>query len=253
GKDITRFHSIIWPAMLMAAGLELPKMVWAHGFVLLAGDRFSKSAGVRLELDDAIDRYGVDAFRYFLLREVPFDADGNFSWERFEERYNADLANAWGNLASRVISMIDRYREGVIPAGRDEPTDAADAADFAAYHASLDGSTGYLHHEALKALWRTIARANEFVDRQAPWKLAKDENQAAELDRTLGSLAHQLMRQTVYAAPFMPNTAQELWTRLGAPGSVHDQRFESLYPMDPSGWKVAKGPPLFPKEAITKA
>ena len=251
GKDITRFHSIIWPAMLMSAGLELPKMVWAHGFVLLAGDRFSKSAGVRLELDDAIDRYGVDAFRYFLLREVQFDADGNFSWERFEERYNADLANAWGNLASRIIAMIDRYREGVIPSGYDEATDKADAADLAVYHASLDGTSGYLQHEALKALWRTIARANEFVDRQAPWKLAKDEGQAAELDRTLGSLARQLMRQTVHAAPFMPIAAQELWSRLGAPGNVHDQRFDSLDSIDPAGWKVTKGAPLFPKEATT--
>ena len=103
GKDITRFHAIIWPAMLMAAGLEVPRRIWAHGFVLLAGDRFSKSAGVRLDLGEAIDRFGPDAFRYFLLREVPFDADGNFSFERFEERYNADLANAWGNLASRTI------------------------------------------------------------------------------------------------------------------------------------------------------
>ena len=248
GKDITRFHSVIWPAMLMSAGLELPRMVWAHGFVLLAGDRFSKSAGVRLELTDAIDRYGPDAFRYFLLREVPFDADGNFSWERFEERYNADLANAWGNLASRIIAMIDRYRAGVIPAGRDEPTDTADAADLASYHASLDGSSGYLQHEALKALWRTVSRANEFVDRQAPWKLAKDETQGPELDRSLGSLARQLMRQAVYASAFMPQTAEELWARLGAPGSVHEQRFDALDRLDPTGWKVTKGPPLFPKE-----
>jgi methionyl-tRNA synthetase len=113
GKDITRFHAIIWPAMLMSAGLEVPRKVWAHGFVLLAGDRFSKSAGVRLDINEAVDRFGPDAFRYFLLREVPFDADGNFAWERFEERYNADLANAWGNLASRTISMIERYRNGI--------------------------------------------------------------------------------------------------------------------------------------------
>ncbi|HEX2723716.1 MAG TPA: methionine--tRNA ligase [Gemmatimonadaceae bacterium] len=249
GKDITRFHAIIWPAMLMAARLELPRMVWAHGFVLLAGDRFSKSAGVRLELDEAIDRFGADAFRYFLLREVPFDADGNFSWERFEERYNSDLANAWGNLASRTIAMIDRFRDGVIPAGIDEATDNADARDYTSYHASLDGSSGYLHHEALKALWRTIARGNEFVDRQAPWKLAKDQSQSGELDRTLGSLARQLARQAIYVAPFMPATAEELWKRLGAPGSVHDQRFDALDRLAPEGWRVTKGAPLFPKES----
>lgn len=248
GKDITRFHSIIWPAMLMAAGLELPRRVWAHGFVLLAGDRFSKSAGVRLELDDAIDRFGADAFRYFLMREVSFDADGNFSWERFEERYNSDLANAWGNLASRTIAMIERYRSGVVPAGVDEATDSADSVDIATYHASLDGTNGYLHHEALKALWRTVARGNEFVDRQAPWKLARDDAQAAELDRTLGSLARQLARQAVLAAPFVPGKAEELWRQLGGPGSVHEQRFSGLTSLDPAGWNVTKGAGLFPKE-----
>jgi len=248
GKDITRFHSVIWPAMLMSAGLDVPRHVWAHGFVLLAGDRFSKSAGVQLNIDEAIDCYGADAFRYFLLREVPFDADGNFSWERFEERYNADLANAWGNLASRTISMIERYRKGVVPAGARGPIDEADARDIAAYHASMDGPNGYMLHDALKAVWRTIARANEYVDRQAPWKLAADDSASAELDSTLASLARQLARQCACLAPFMPERAQELWRRLGAPGKVHDQLFSSLAAVDPTSWKVEKGTPLFPKE-----
>ena len=248
GKDITRFHSIIWPAMLMAAGLELPRHVWAHGFVLLGGDRFSKSAGVRLDLDEAIDRYGPDAFRYFLLREVPFDADGNFAWERFEERYNADLANAWGNLASRTIAMIERYREGVVPAGSDDSLHSAATVEFTAYGQALDGTNGYLLHEALKALWRTISRANEFVDRQAPWKLAKNPEQAAELDRTLGALARELARQCIHAAPFMPERADELWRQLGGPGSVFDQRLGNDAAIEVAGWRVTKGAPLFPKE-----
>jgi methionyl-tRNA synthetase len=248
GKDITRFHSIIWPAMLMAADLEVPRHVWAHGFVLLAGERFSKSAGVRLDLDETIDRFGPDAFRYFLMREVPFDADGNFSWERFEERYNAELANAFGNLASRTISMVDRYRGGVVPAGHDAAIDAADAVDLAAYHANMRGDGGYLLHDALKALWKTVARANEFVDRQAPWKLAADETRSADLDITLGSLVRQLVRQTAYIAPFMPGRAQDLWERLGAPGRVVDHTFDGASRLDPTGWKVTKGDPLFPKE-----
>ena len=248
GKDITRFHAIIWPAMLMAAGLDLPRRVWAHGFVLLAGDRFSKSSGVRLDMGEAIDRFGADAFRYFLMREVPFDADGNFSWERFEERYNAELANAWGNLASRTISMIDRYRGGVIPAGTDDATETADAADMQSYHSAMNGENGYLLHEALKAVWRTVARANEFVDRQAPWKLAADEGSAAELDRTLGSLARQLVRQCIAVAPFMPERASELWQRLGGPGSIHDGRFATMGSLSPAGWRVTKGDPLFPRE-----
>src|SRR5204862_5495994 len=114
-----------------------------------------------------------DAFRYFLLREVPFDADGNFSWERFEERYNADLANALGNLASRTTSMVERYCDGVVPGGVHNEVDDADLKDLAAYHDSF-GPRGFLLHEALKAVWQTIARANEYVDRQAPWKLGKD-------------------------------------------------------------------------------
>jgi methionyl-tRNA synthetase len=253
GKDITRFHSIIWPAMLMSAGLELPKKVWAHGFVLLAGDRFSKSAGVRLDMGETIDRYGADAFRYFLLREVPFDSDGNFAWERFEERYNSDLANAWGNLASRTIAMIERYREGIIPSGSDADLDRGAEVDLAAYHAAIDGSNGYLLQDALKAIWQMVFRANEFVDRQAPWKLAKDPASAAELDRTLGSLARELVRQCVYLAPFMPNKCEDLWTALGAPGSVHDVRFASLASLDPSGWQVKKIDPLFPKELKPKS
>jgi len=116
GKDITRLHAIVWPAMLQAAEMPLPRRVWAHGFVNFAGERFSKSAGAKLDVGEAAARYGPDAFRYFLMREVPFDADGNFSWERFDERYNADLANALGNLASRSIAMVERYRGAVVPA-----------------------------------------------------------------------------------------------------------------------------------------
>jgi methionyl-tRNA synthetase len=251
GKDITRFHSIIWPAMLMSAGVEIPRHVWAHGFVLLAGDRFSKSSGVRLDLNEAIDRFGADAFRYFLLREVPFDGDGNFSWPRFEDRYNSDLANAFGNLASRVISMIERYRKGVVPEGARNQIDADDAADYAAYRSSMDGSRGYLLSDALRAVWQTVMRANEYVDRQAPWKLAKDPAASAELDLTLSSLARQLVRQAVYVAPFMPGKSEELWRQLGGPGSVHDQRFDQLEALDPAGWRVSKGEPLFPKENST--
>jgi methionyl-tRNA synthetase len=248
GKDITRFHAIIWPAMLMAADLEVPRKVWAHGFVLLAGDRFSKSAGVKLDLDEAISRFGTDAFRYFLLREVPFDGDGNFAWERFEDRYNSDLANAWGNLASRTISMIERYRGGVVPAGRDSGLDAASESDIASYHKALDGSQGYMLHEALRAMWQMVFRANEFVDRQAPWKLAKDAANDAELDRTLGALARELMLQCAYLAPFMPAKCEELWQMLGAPGSVTELTLETLKELDPAGWRVTKGSPLFPKE-----
>ena len=246
GKDITRFHALIWPAMLMAAGLAVPKRIWVHGFVLVGGTRVSKSAGGNLDLRDAIGRYGADAFRYFLLREVPFDGDGNFSWERFEERYNADLANSFGNLASRTISMVERYCGGTVPKGAPNEIDEADAADLEAYHSSF-GPKGLLLHDALKAVWQTVARGNEYVDRQAPWKLAKDPAAREQLESTLASLTRQLARQAVYLWPFMPNKAQELWESLGGAGSVGEMRFDRLRELDPTGWRVHKGASLFPK------
>ena len=249
GKDITRLHAVVWPAMLQAAELPLPRRVWAHGFVNFAGERFSKSAGVKLEVGEAVERFGADAFRYFLIREVPFDADGNFSWERFEERYEADLANALGNLASRAISMVERYRGGTVPEGRANALDEADAGDYRAYHDAMDGSRGYLLHEALRAVWRAVARGNEYVDRQAPWKLAKDESLSGELDETLAALIRQLARFAVALYPFMPTKTAELWRRLGAPSDLGGQRFSGLMEIDPTGWRVAKGEPLFPKES----
>lgn len=238
--------------MLMAAGLEVPKRIWVHGWVLVGGARVSKSTGGNLNLRDAIGEYGADAFRYFLLREVPFDGDGNFSWERFEERYNADLANALGNLASRTISMVERYCGGTVPHGDRNEIDKADAKDLESYHASM-GPRGFLLHDALKAVWQTIARGNEYVDRQAPWKLAKDPAQRAELERTLATLVRQLARQAVYLFPFMPRKAEELWQAVGGQGPLAEMTFNSAASLDASGWQVKKGAPLFPKRETAPA
>jgi len=252
GKDITRFHAVIWPAMLMAAGLAPPKRIWVHGFVLVGGSRVSKSAGGNLDLRDAIGRYGPDAFRYFLMREVPFDGDGNFSWERFEQRYNADLANALGNLASRTISMVERYCDGIVPRSARNEIDEADARDLEAYHLSI-GPKGFLLHDALKAVWQTVARGNEYVDGQAPWKLAKDPAKRAELESTLATLVRQLARQAVYLFPFIPGKAEELWKSLGAPGALEKMRFKRVEKLDPTGWTVQKGAPMFPKAEPVQA
>ena len=248
GKDITRLHAVVWPAMLQAAELPLPHRVWAHGFVNFGGERFSKSAGVRLEVADAVDRYGSDAFRYFLLREVPFDADGNFSWERFDERYTADLANALGNLASRSIAMVERYRGGTVPPGPRTGLDDADGEDVRAYHAALDGGRGYLLHEGLQAVWRMVARGNEYVDRQAPWKQAKDPTQAAALDETLASLIRQLARVAVLLQPYMPARTAALWQQLGGEGGLTARRYSDLMSLDATAWRVSRGEPLFPKD-----
>ena len=245
GKDITRFHAVIWPAMLKAAGLELPSAIWAHGFVNLGGERFSKSAGVKLELGEAIDRFGADAFRYFLMREIPFDADGNFSWERFEERYTSDLANGYGNLASRTIAMIEKYRDGVVPKLKRNASSDSDNQDLAFY---LEAMNDHLLHKALDAVFRNVDSANEYVTLQAPWKLAKDPASAAALDETLATLARKLAIQSVLLAPFMPHKAQSVWEQLGGPGRVSDQHLPEAHKVNPSNWKVTKGAPLFPRE-----
>jgi methionyl-tRNA synthetase len=249
GKDITRFHVVIWPAMLKAAGLPLPKQVWAHGFVQLGGERFSKSAGVKLDLHEAIDRYGADAFRYVLLREVPFDGDGNFSWERFEERYTSDLANAFGNLASRAMAMVEKYCEGVVPASTRPEAEAGDDDDIAAYHAAMHGERGWLLHDGISAVYRMTARANEYTAATAPWAVAKDPERRAELEQILASLIRRIARQTVLLAPFMPTKTQQVWAQLGGSGSVSAQRFDTLSALDVTSWKVTKGEPLFPRPA----
>jgi methionyl-tRNA synthetase len=249
GKDITRFHVVIWPAMLLAAGLPLPEQVWAHGFVQLGGERFSKSAGVKLDLHEAIDRFGADAFRYVLLREVPFDGDGNFSWERFEERYTADLANALGNLASRAVAMVEKYRAHVVPTVAPDPLEAEDQADIAAYHAALDGSRGWLLHEGLAAIARQVARANEYTAAMAPWQLAKDPAATETLDIVLASLLRRLARITVQLAPFMPERSRDLWRMIGGTSDVHDVGFDALADLSVDGWTVSKGTPLFPRPA----
>jgi len=250
GKDITRHHCAVWPAMLEAAGLPLPERVWAHGFIGFGGERFSKSAGVRLDLGTAIDRHGSDAFRYYLLREVPFDGDGDFSLERFDERYVAELADAFGNLASRVLAMLERYRGGIIPASGETTTlDRAGEAALTRYAEMMDA---LLLHRGAAAAWDLVSEANAFVERQAPWAQAKTGD-AAALDTTLAALARSLVRLAALSGPFIPAAAGALWSALGLPGS-HGA---------PEAWKLAaepavagaatrRIPPLFPKpEKVT--
>jgi methionyl-tRNA synthetase len=245
GKDITRHHCLVWPAMLEAAGLPLPERVWAHGFIGLGGERFSKSAGVKVELSEAVDRFGADAFRYFLLREVPFDADGNFSWERFEDRYVAELADAFGNLASRVLAMLERYRGGVVPdAAQATPLDAAGDDAVRRYAEAMDG---LLLHRGGAAAWDLVAEANAYVGQQAPWNLAKQGDDAA-LDAALAALSRALLRLAVLASPFIPAAADQLWAALGQgahvpPTGAWDRAEHPAL----AGAQTRRIPPLFPK------
>jgi methionyl-tRNA synthetase len=246
GKDITRLHSVIWPAMLHAAGLALPERVWAHGFVSLGGERFSKSAGVRLDLGEAIDRHGPDAFRYFLMREIPWDADGSFSLERFDERYTSELANDLGNLVNRVLSMVARYRGGQVPRGARTPLDEFTDSVVGRYSDSMDS---LLLHEGSAAAFQAVSQANAFVGERAPWKLAKDPSLASELDETLASLVRTIAVVATLLAPFMPSKAADLWERLGT-GRESFPGIDEIVALDAAGWNTATGEVLFPREEL---
>jgi methionyl-tRNA synthetase len=244
GKGITRFHCIIWPAMLMAAGVALPKLVWAHGYVQWGGAKVSKSEGSSISLDEAIDRHGPDALRWFLLREVGFENDGDFSLERFDARYDGDLANGLGNLAARVTAMVEKYRNGIVPAGAAEPLDVAGdecAAGFAAAMSAIDVKGG------AELISRLVSEANGYIVATAPWALAKGGDDV-RLDATLATLARCLLRLSVMASPFMPAKAQTLWTALGQEGGPEKAWRLALQP-DLAGVRIAKPDNLFPKPA----
>jgi methionyl-tRNA synthetase len=246
GKGITRFHCVIWPAMLLSAGLALPREVWAHGYVQWEGAKMSKTAGTAVSLDEAIDRHGPDALRYFLLREVGFEADGNFTWERFDERYTADLADGFGNLVSRSLAMIGKYRDGLVPSSSEvTPLDEAGRRAAAAYARAMD--TLDLRGGA-EAAWGLVSTANLYIQQVAPWTLAK-EGKNAELDATLAALARALHRLALFASPFLPGKAQALWLALGAKGEVSAASWTSMDVPPIAGARVTKPEILFPKPA----
>jgi len=246
GKGITRFHCIIWPAMLLAAGLELPRLVWAHGYVQWEGAKMSKTAGTPVSLGSAIERHGTDALRYFLLREVGFEGDGNFSWERFDARYTADLADTFGNLVSRALSMVQRYRGAIVPndaATRDTPLESAARETVAAYTRAMDAQA---LQEGAALVIELASRANRYVEETAPWKLAKAQRDA-ELDQVLASLVRTVARLAVLSAPFIPLKAETIWSALGAPRGLRAVRLADVADLSVTGQRVSNPPPLFPK------
>ena len=218
GKDINRFHTVIWPAMLMSAGLELPRKVWVHGWLLTQGERMSKSRGNFLEPGDVVNAFGRDGARYVTLREVAFDKDTEVSWDSFLRRYNADLANDLGNLINRSVSMTNRYLDGVRPV---VAPGGALGALWPDIHTGYAGHIEtYLLHEALATLWRFVGAANRYVDAQQPWVLAKaakagDEAAMETLRDVLAELLEACRVIGLVVAPFMPDAAVRILAQLG--------------------------------------
>jgi methionyl-tRNA synthetase len=220
GKDINRFHTIIWPAMLMSAGIELPRKVWVHGWLLVQGERMSKSRGNFLDPNDVVRTFGADGARYVTLREVPFDRDADVSWDSFIRRYNADLANDFGNLLNRSLTMTGRFLDAERPLPRPAGESQLGAAWAETWQAYADRLDRYLLHDALAALWAFVGEANRFVDAEQPWVLAKaaragDAEARARLQDTLGDLLEACRVVSLAAAPFMPGVAPRVADQLG--------------------------------------
>ena len=242
GKDILKFHAVIWPAMLMAGEVELPRCLFIHGYLLMQGEKMSKTLGNVLDPFQVIDVYGVDALRYYCFREVSFGADGSVSTEGFEARYNTELANEYGNLARRTLAMIDRYRDGVVPEAELAPDLAADLGDLPSEVAGhLDRVELTL---ALEAIWSRVRRLNRYVEEQAPWKLAKDEAQGDQLDQVLYGLAEGIRAISVVLHPYMPAST----TRLLDAFSQSDLSLDrAVVGSVGGGATIGKLEPLFPK------
>jgi methionyl-tRNA synthetase len=242
GKDILKFHAVFWPALLMAAGIEVPERLFIHGYLLMDDHKMSKSLGNVIDPYKVIEVYGTDALRFYLFREVAFGHDGSVSPEGFENRYTSELANEYGNLASRTLAMIGRYRDGTVPHAQPPPGIAGEFDGLAqrvrARFDEVDVSG------ALDETWRLVRRLNAYVQDEAPWQLAKDDSRAGRLDEVLYALAEGLRVVSLLLHPFMPEATERLLAALGAEGrSVESARFGE----EPGGTRVGELPPLFPR------
>ncbi|TDL43915.1 methionine--tRNA ligase [Microbacterium oleivorans] len=251
GKDILRFHAVIWPAMLMAAGLEVPKGIFAHGWLLVGGEKMSKSKLTGIAPTEITDVFGSDAYRFYFLSAIAFGQDGSFSWEDLSARYQAELANGFGNLASRTVAMIGRYFDGVVPAAGEAAeidlrvqrtvADAATAADAA--------MTAFRPDEAIAAIWTIVDELNGYITENEPWALAKDEDKRERLSTVLYTAADGLRALAVLLSPVMPQSTATLWGALGAPGELTAQplRDAGTWGQLPAGSRVGTLAPLFPR------
>jgi methionyl-tRNA synthetase len=239
-KDILKFHAVYWPAFLMAAGLEPPQRMFIHGYLLMGEKKMSKSLGNVLDPFEVIERFGADALRYYCFREVSFGQDGSISTAGFENRYETELANDFGNLASRTLAMVSRYRDGVVPEADPDPLLVADFEGIVGRVSSLfdEAQIG----QALEEIWILVRRLNRYVEEAQPWVLAKDPEDAGRLDQVLYGLAEGLRVITLLLHPYLPNASATLLEALG-----HDRLDLDSFGSRPGGTKVEKIDPLFPK------
>ena len=250
GKDILRFHAVIWPAMLMAANLPVPKKVFAHGWLLVGGEKMSKSKLTGIAPSDITHHFGVDAFRYYFMRAIPFGSDGSFSWEDMAARYTSELANDFGNLASRLAAMVEKYCEGVLPAvahdaGLSEALKkTVDEADVAI--TKLDFQTG------INLIMEFCKSVNGYVTAKEPWSVAKDPARKSELDEILYNTAESLRALAILLHPIMPISTKKLWDSLGAEqslGAIGNQKVSEIakWGQLKPGTRISKGEILFPR------
>ena len=250
GKDILRFHAVYWPAFLMSAGIPLPKTVFAHGWWTVEGEKMSKSVGNVVDPYQVVDEFGADVFRYFLLREIPFGQDGDFSKSAIVARVNGELANGLGNLVSRTLGMIEKYFDAKVPepgslSAEDESIRdrAMSAVDI--FEREMDEIA---FHKALVSLWDFIADVNKYVDESAPWTLAKEKNEE-RLATVLWTIVQSIGSVAILIYPFMPDSAQKVWQRLGCTSALDAMQLTDArdWGIAKSGQTVEKGESLFPR------
>lgn len=243
GKDILKFHCALWPAMLMSAGLLLPKRVFAHGYFTVDGQKISKTLGNVVDSAELVKKYGLDAVRYFLLREIQFGNDGDYSESRFRERYNADLANGLGNFAARVLAMMEKYCGGKVP-----PVILSEMKNLEILRDAQDDRVGRLDlSEALAAIWSTIGELDTYIDNEKPWLLAKTDPK--RLDGVLYVLGESLRQIAVHLWPFMPSTAENILDQLGVLDISRQTTYTELisWGLLKSGIAIKRGASLFPR------